>query len=121
MGDVHEVVCQHGGADQHLKALPALGQTSLHAAAAKEHRDATLNACPEALSFLELGALLERFAASGPFPTSLRNADELHSGLPAGFEVLIAKKASIRTVHLDRKSTRLNSSHIQKSRMPSSA
>ena len=37
-----------------------------------------------------------------------------------GFEVLGAKAAA-EALDLDRKSTRLNSSHIQKSRMPSSA
>ena len=52
VSDVHEVVCKHSGADQHFKALRSLGQTALHAAAAKEHGDAALNACPEALSFL---------------------------------------------------------------------
>ena len=34
---------------------------------------------------------------------------------------LIAALAAVVLVALDRKSTRLNSSHIQKSRMPSSA
>ena len=35
--------------------------------------------------------------------------------------VAIAKASSLAKTHADRKSTRLNSSHIQKSRMPSSA
>ena len=35
--------------------------------------------------------------------------------------VVAARRAKIADTHVDRKSTRLNSSHIQKSRMPSSA
>jgi len=98
VSDVHEVVGKHSGADQHLKALRSFGQTALHAAAAKEHGDAALNACPEALSFLELRALFKRFALGGPFATALRNAEELHSAILACFDVLSAEKASVRTV-----------------------
>jgi hypothetical protein len=98
MSDHQEVVGKHGGADQHLKALTSLGQTSLHAAPAKEHGDTALNACPEALSFLECRALFERLPFRGPLATSLRNTDELHSGILARFDVLIAEKASVRTV-----------------------
>ena len=98
VSNVHEVVGKHSGADQHLKALRSLGQTALHAAAAKEHGYAALNACPEALSFLELRALFKRFAFRAPFPTALRNADELHSAILACFDVLIAEKAAVTTV-----------------------
>ena len=38
-----------------------------------------------------------------------------------GQELKLATGAAITTLDPDRKSTRLNSSHIQKSRMPSSA
>ncbi len=96
VGDGHEVVGQDGGADQDLKAVTALGQTSLHAAAAKQHGDTALNACPEALSLLELRALFKRLPFRGSFSTPLRNADELD--LRARFDVLIAEKASVRTV-----------------------
>ena len=96
VGDVHEVVGKDGGADQDLKAVTALGQTSLHAAAAKQHGDTALNACPEALSFLELRALFKRFSLRGSFSTPLRNADELD--IRARFDVLNAEKASVRTV-----------------------
>jgi hypothetical protein len=98
VSDDHEVVGKHSRADQHLEALRPFGQTALHAAAAKEHGDAALNTCPEALSFLELRALFKGFALGGPFSTSLRNAEELHSAILAGFDVLIAEKASVRTV-----------------------
>ena len=100
-GKGHEVIGKHGCADQHLKALTALGQTSLHAAAAKEHRDATFNACSETLSFLELRAFFERFAVNGPFSTPLRNVDQLYTLV--WFAVLIAEKASIRTVPIGNK------------------
>lgn len=97
MSDVHEVVGKHSCADQHLKALRSLGQTALHGAAAKEHGNAALNTGAEALSFLELWALFERFALGGPFATALRNAEELHSAILACFDVLSAEKASVAT------------------------
>src|SRR5687767_13726610 len=92
------LVGKHSCTNEQLEALTSLGQTALHSTAAKEHRDAALDTCPEALSFLELRAVFERFAFRGPFPTSLRNADELYSAILAGFDVLIAEKASVRTV-----------------------
>jgi len=98
VGDRHEVVGKYSCTNEHLEALWSLGQTALHAAAAKEHGDAALNACAEALSFLELWALFERFALGGPFATALRNADELHSAILACFDVLSAEKASVATV-----------------------
>ena len=60
-------------------------------------------------------------------PKNLREFDEFEKSFPAktaGYSDLLgelgnlARKAGLQT---DRKSTRLNSSHIQKSRMPSSA
>ena len=39
----------------------------------------------------------------------------------ANFRLIVTKPDNVPIVGLDRKSTRLNSSHIQKSRMPSSA
>ena len=96
VGDVHEVVGKDGGADQDLKAVTALGPTSLHAAAAKQHGDTAFDAGPEALSLLELRAPFKRLPLRGSFSTPLRNADEAH--LRACFDVLIAEKASVRTV-----------------------
>jgi len=98
VGDRHEVVGKHSGTDEHLEPFTSLGQTALHSTAAKEHGDAALNACPEALAFLELRALFERFAFRGPFSASLRNTDELHSEILACFDVLLAEKASVGTV-----------------------
>ena len=42
-------------------------------------------------------------------------------GIPMDLAQEITRRVSIPTIGIDRKSTRLNSSHIQKSRMPSSA
>lgn len=96
VSDDHEIVGKHSCTNEQLEPLTALGQTSLHAAAAKEHGDTALNACPEALCFFELRALFESLPLRGSFSTPLRNAQELH--LLARFDVLIAEKASVGTV-----------------------
>jgi len=96
VSDDHEIVGKHSCTNEQLEPLTALGQTSLHAAAAKEHGDRALNACPEALCFFELRALFESLPLRGCFSTPLRNAQELH--LLARFDVLIAEKASVGTV-----------------------
>ena len=72
VGDVHEVVGKDGGADQDLKAVTALGQTLLHAAAAKQHGDTAFDAGPEALSLLELRAPFKGLPFRGSFSTPLR-------------------------------------------------
>ena len=54
------------------------------------------DAGPEALSLLELRAPFKGLPLRGSFSTPLRNADELD--LRVGFDVLIAEKASVRTV-----------------------
>lgn len=98
VSDDHEIVGKYSCTNEQVEPLTSLGETTLHSTASKEHRDAALNACPEALSLLELRALFERFAFRSPFPTALRNTDELHSGILACLDVLIAEKASVGTV-----------------------
>lgn len=98
VSDEHEIVGKHSCTNEQLEPLTSLGETALHSTASKEHRDASLDACPEALSVLELRALFERFAFRSPFSTALRNTDELHSDILASFDVLVAEKASVRTV-----------------------
>lgn len=98
VSDDHEIVSKHSCTNEQLEPLTSLGETALHSTASKEHRDAALNACTEALSFFELRALFERFAFRSPFPTSLRNTDELHSDSLARFDVFVAEKASVGTV-----------------------
>ena len=53
----------------------------------------------------------------GPGAVSTPNADPF----PSTYKAFPSRTTLIRNVTVDRKSTRLNSSHIQKSRMPSSA
>ena len=60
------------------------------------------------------------FAAPGVEPVVLDVAAGLHSLGAASFDVVLASNL-LEHFSPDRKSTRLNSSHIQKSRMPSSA
>jgi hypothetical protein len=96
MSDGHEVVGKHGRTDQYLKALTALRQTALHAAPAKEHRDATLNTCSETLAFLELGTLFEGFPLSAPFSTPLGNTEKLY--ILASWAMLSTEKPSVRAV-----------------------
>ena len=57
---------------------------------------------------------------SGPIPASL--FDAVHAVIHLAARVHVMRDRSTNALaELDRKSTRLNSSHIQKSRMPSSA
>ena len=84
---------------------------------------------------LEMGTLAEIFARESKTGTPAVLFDNV-PGYPKGFRTLFAQNASFKRMALnlgldmnlsnldlvrDRKSTRLNSSHIQKSRMPSSA
>ena len=52
---------------------------------------------------------------------SLVGLEDLDSGETLTYEMVFAEEVDMATGKIDRKSTRLNSSHIQKSRMPSSA
>ena len=63
-----------------------------------------------------IGVRLQNFELIGENGQSLIRSEEIYLGIRA---LPLLKKKLI--VHQDRKSTRLNSSHIQKSRMPSSA
>ena len=57
-------------------------------------------------------SLLPRFTPEGMFETIQNHRVTILSALPTAYRKML---------QVDRKSTRLNSSHIQKSRMPSSA
>ncbi len=52
-GNDHEVVGEHRGADKQREAFGAFGAAALHAAAAHQHRDASLDAGAEALALFE--------------------------------------------------------------------
>src|SRR6516164_4385493 len=97
-GDVHQVVGEHGSADQQLEAFAAFGQTALHAATAEQHGDAPLDAGPEALSVLEGQRLLAGFALRRSPATGLRDAHDLDAAALAQGEVPLAEEAAICAV-----------------------
>ena len=81
----------------------------------KTRRDsASVHALREAGAIILGKTSTTEFAASAPWPGTCNPHD--HSRTPGG-----SSSGSAAAVGSDRKSTRLNSSHIQKSRMPSSA
>ena len=65
--------------------------------------------------FAALRALLDQLRQSG------LQVDTLSMGMSADMDAAIAEGATLVRIGTDRKSTRLNSSHIPLSRMPSSA
>ena len=70
--------------------------------------------------------VMEVAKREGAIPFDVSNVELGHNGLECSFDAIIKKyqltdTALQRLALIDRKSTRLNSSHIQKSRMPSSA
>src|SRR3990172_11951109 len=75
----------------------ALGQTTLHAAAAKQNRDAPLDARSEALAPLEGRALLKGFALGRLLAAALWNAGERHTGFIAVFDAVLAEEPAITT------------------------
>lgn len=81
MGNVHQVVGQHGRADENLEAFGALRQTSLHAAAAEQYGDAALDAGAEALRLFEGGSFLQGFMLCSFLAAALGNAGAGDAGL----------------------------------------
>src|SRR5215471_1417662 len=72
--NLHQIVREHGCADQQLEALDALGATTLHTAAAEQHGDAALDAGPEALASLEACTLLVGGTLRRSLAAALRDA-----------------------------------------------
>ena len=60
LGDDHEIVRQHGGANQQFETLATFDERALHAAPSEQHGDAAFDARAESLPFLERRTLLER-------------------------------------------------------------
>ena len=88
--------------------------------AARERMKAHLTSLPDAIAGAETakGSVLFSDAADAPSSGSSGDSNELIKGLKAaGY----GKRVLAQIVDADRKSTRLNSSHFQVSRMPSSA
>src|SRR5260370_10051916 len=96
--DLHQVVGEHGGCDPQLKALATFGETTLHATAAEQHRDAPLDARAKALAVLELAALLIGFALGRFSAAPLWDAHHLDPFLLARRHVLFAEEAAIRSI-----------------------
>ena len=65
----------------------------------EQHRDAALDAGPEALAFFEGWAFLERFAFGGFLSAPLGDGDDLDAGLLAGREVVVgAVKTAVASI-----------------------
>src|SRR5262249_3308465 len=93
--DPHEIVGEHSGADPQLEAVTSLSEAALHAAASKQHGDASLDAGAKALTILEGRTLLVCLSSRRPLAATLRNAHHFHAGVLAGGEVLFAEEATI--------------------------
>ena len=65
--------------------------------------------------------ILEQKGIKQEMPEDLNNIVRKALGLQKHLKTHTSDRRNVRSLELDRKSTRLNSSHIQKSRMPSSA
>ena len=96
--DSHEVVGEHSGANPQFEAVASFGETALHAAASEQHRDAALDAGAKALTILECGAALVRFAPRCSLAAPLRNAHQLDASVLARCKVLLTEEAAIRAI-----------------------
>src|SRR5215469_11951698 len=75
LADLHEIVGEHGSANERFEALGALGEATLHAAATHQHRDAALYASAKTLAVLECARSLAGLALRRPAAAALRNRD----------------------------------------------
>ena len=76
---------------------------------------------PKYIALLEAGGSDTPETLLTPLGVNIQNADFWQKGFEEVKGLISKLQALTETAALDRKSTRLNSSHIQKSRMPSSA
>src|ERR1035438_340190 len=102
LGNSQEVVGQYGRAHQNLETRAALGPAALHPPAAKQHRDATLDAHPKTLPLFEGPAALQGFLLRGLLSAALGDAYLAHSGLLAVVHIVGTVKAPIAGVQLGR-------------------
>src|SRR5689334_13549390 len=93
--DPHEIVGEHGGADPQFEAVASFGEAALHAAASKQHGDASLDAGAKALTILEDRTLLICLPSCRPLAATLRNAHHFDAGVLARGEVLLTEEATI--------------------------
>src|ERR1039457_6348230 len=102
LGNSQEVVGQYGCAHQNLETLAAFGPAALHPPAAKQHRDAALDAHPKTLPLFERPAALQGCLFRGLLSAALGNAHLADSGLLAGVHIGGTVKAPIAGVQLGR-------------------
>ena len=95
VGDFHQVVGQHRGADQQLETFAALGQTAFHTTPAEKDGDASLDAGPETLAFLEGRSFLVGLTFGRFLAPALRDALAGHAGLVTGVLVVGVVEAAI--------------------------
>jgi hypothetical protein len=98
LGNAEEIVGEHGGADEQLEALSALGQTAFHAPSPEQHRDAAFDAGAEALAFFESWTFLDGFSFGSFLSAPLRDGDKLDAGLLAGSEIVGAIEAAVGAI-----------------------
>src|SRR5689334_11038655 len=77
-----------------------MGPAALHAAAAKQHRDAAFNAHAETLTLFKCRALLQGFPLRGLLPTALRNAHLTYSRLLALIQIFGTVKAPVTGIQI---------------------
>jgi len=92
VGDDHEIVGEHGGADEEFEPFVTFGTHALHPASSEQDRDAAFDAGAEPLPFLKRRALLERFPFGAPLAARLGNAREGHARRLARLKVRLAEE-----------------------------
>ena len=98
LADLHEIVGEHGSANEQVEALGALGEATLHAAAAHQHRDAALDASAKTLAVLECARSFAGFALRRPAAAALRNRGRGDPAIHARRHVLLTEEAAIGAV-----------------------
>src|SRR5215472_1885012 len=98
LADLHEIVGEHGSAHEQFEALGALGEATLHAAAAHQHRDAALDAGAKTLAVLECARSLAGLSLRRPAAAALRNRDRGDAAIHARLHVLLTEEAAIGAV-----------------------
>src|ERR1022692_2208514 len=101
-GNSQEVVGQYGCAHQNLEPLAALGPAALHPPAAKQHRDAALDAHPKTLPLFERPAALQGFLLRRLLSAALGDAYLAYAGLLTVVHIVGTVKAPIAGVQLGR-------------------
>jgi hypothetical protein len=98
LGNLHEIVGEHRGADKQFEVLGALGEATLHAAAAHQYRDATLYASAKALAVFECARSFVGFALRRLAATALRNRYRGDAAVHARLQVRLTEEAAVGAV-----------------------